>query len=94
MCWLQVDDDDVVTLIDFPQMISVTHFNAKELFERDVDCVIRCSRAPYYTVVMHTVFLHRSSPCLSSLPTTIVQGIEVLRPYFYSWHVQAFLLVY
>lgn len=38
---MQVDDDDVVTLIDFPQMISVTHFNATELFERDVDCVIR-----------------------------------------------------
>lgn len=36
-----MDDDDFVTLIDFPQMISVTHFNAKELFERDVDCVIR-----------------------------------------------------
>ena len=37
----QVDDDDEVTLIDFPQMISVSHANAKELFDRDVDCLIR-----------------------------------------------------
>ena len=38
----QVDDDDNITLIDFPQMVSVAHFNAKELFERDVECIIRC----------------------------------------------------
>mmetsp|Transcript_15433 Transcript_15433/g.22944 ORF Transcript_15433/g.22944 Transcript_15433/m.22944 type:complete len:405 (-) Transcript_15433:63-1277(-) len=30
-----------VTLIDFPQMISVRHRNAKEMFERDVNCVVK-----------------------------------------------------
>lgn len=30
-----------MTLIDFPQMISTSHPNAEELFERDVDCVVR-----------------------------------------------------
>lgn len=29
----------IVTLIDFPQMISTRHPNAKELYERDVDCL-------------------------------------------------------
>lgn len=31
----------VVTLIDFPQMISMKHFNAKELYERDLACLRR-----------------------------------------------------
>lgn len=30
-----------VTIIDFPQMVSVHHANAKELFERDVECIVR-----------------------------------------------------
>ena len=29
----------IVTLIDFPQMISTRHPNAKELYERDVECL-------------------------------------------------------
>ncbi|KAK9821645.1 hypothetical protein WJX74_003707 [Apatococcus lobatus] len=38
---LLVDTEDTVTLIDFPQMVSVSHENAQELFDRDVDCVIK-----------------------------------------------------
>ena len=38
---VQVDDDDNVTLIDFPQMVSVSHENGKELFDRDMECIIR-----------------------------------------------------
>ena len=37
----QVNDDDELTLIDFPQMVSTSHANAQELFERDVECVLR-----------------------------------------------------
>lgn len=36
-----VDDRDKVTMIDFPQMVSVSHLNARELFVRDVECVVR-----------------------------------------------------
>ncbi len=36
-----MDEEGRVTLIDFPQMVSTNHANAEELFERDVDCVIR-----------------------------------------------------
>jgi RIO kinase 2 len=32
---------EALTMIDFPQMVSVGHANAKELFERDVDCIVR-----------------------------------------------------
>ncbi|RYF36659.1 MAG: DUF1559 domain-containing protein [Cytophagaceae bacterium] len=39
--FVQVDTEDTVTLIDFPQMVSVSHANAQELFDRDVDCVIK-----------------------------------------------------
>jgi hypothetical protein len=31
----------VVTLIDFPQMVSTQHPNAKELYERDMACLLR-----------------------------------------------------
>jgi len=36
---LMVDDNDKVTVIDFPQMMSVDHPNAKFYFDRDVECV-------------------------------------------------------
>ena len=38
---VQVNDDDELTLIDFPQMVSTNHANAQELFDRDVECVLR-----------------------------------------------------
>ena len=34
-------DDGRLTAIDFPQMVSVSHENAKMLFERDLNCIIR-----------------------------------------------------
>lgn len=38
---LLIDEEERLTLIDFPQMVSVSHANARELFERDVDCIVR-----------------------------------------------------
>lgn len=38
---VQVNEDDELTLIDFPQMVSTSHANAQELFDRDVECVLR-----------------------------------------------------
>ena len=38
---LMVDDEEELTLIDFPQMVSVSHPNAEELFDRDVECIVR-----------------------------------------------------
>ena len=29
-----------ITLIDFPQMVSIEHPNAKQMFDRDVDCIV------------------------------------------------------
>jgi len=31
----------IVTLIDFPQMVSTKHPNARELYERDVNCLVK-----------------------------------------------------
>jgi len=36
---LMLDDNDKVTVIDFPQMMSVDHANARFYFDRDVECV-------------------------------------------------------
>ena len=41
---LQIDDEEKVTLIDFPQMVSTSHANAEDLFYRDVECVIRSAK--------------------------------------------------
>lgn len=37
----QINEEEELTLIDFPQMVSVGHGNARELFHRDVECIIR-----------------------------------------------------
>lgn len=36
---LMLDDQDHVTMIDFPQMVSTTHYNAEWYFDRDVKCI-------------------------------------------------------
>ncbi|GFX49390.1 hypothetical protein TNCV_3665021 [Trichonephila clavipes] len=36
---LMLDDDDHITLIDFPQMVSTSHPNAEWYFDRDVSCI-------------------------------------------------------
>ncbi|KAI4840154.1 serine/threonine protein kinase RIO2 [Plasmodium brasilianum] len=35
-----IDDDENITIIDFPQIVSLHHENGKTYFERDVKCVI------------------------------------------------------
>ena len=39
-----MDEEERVTLIDFPQMVSTRHANAAELFARDVECIGRFFR--------------------------------------------------
>jgi len=39
-----------VTLIDFPQMVSVSHENAQEMFDRDVECIIKWGALGPFTV--------------------------------------------
>ena len=36
---LMIDDEENITLIDFPQMVSTTHENADFYFDRDVQCI-------------------------------------------------------
>ena len=36
---LLIDDDEEITIIDFPQMTSTSHPNAQYYFERDVKCL-------------------------------------------------------
>lgn len=38
---LLINDEETVTCIDFPQMVSTSHANAEELYERDVQCIVR-----------------------------------------------------
>ena len=36
---LMISDNEEITIIDFPQMVSIQHKNAKYYFERDVQCI-------------------------------------------------------
>eukprot|EP00250_Pteridium_aquilinum_P019186 c24339_g3_i1 orf=351-1811(+) len=38
---IMIDDNEGVTMIDFPQMVSVSHRNAEMYFDRDVDCILK-----------------------------------------------------
>ncbi|KAL6501315.1 hypothetical protein OROHE_024962 [Orobanche hederae] len=38
---IMIDDDEKITVIDFPQMVSVSHHNAKMYFDRDVGCIYK-----------------------------------------------------
>ncbi|XP_011073929.1 serine/threonine-protein kinase rio2-like [Sesamum indicum] len=41
---IMIDEDEKVTMIDFPQMVSVSHRNAKMYFDRDVECIFKFFR--------------------------------------------------
>lgn len=47
---IMTSETGVVTLIDFPQMVSTSHPNAKELFDRDMNCLIK-----FFGMKMHYV---------------------------------------
>ncbi|WOG93960.1 hypothetical protein DCAR_0313250 [Daucus carota subsp. sativus] len=41
---IMIDDDEKITVIDFPQMVSVSHTNAQMYFDRDVECIFKFFR--------------------------------------------------
>ncbi|CAO1944136.1 unnamed protein product [Urochloa humidicola] len=38
---IMIDDDENITVIDFPQMVSVSHRNAQMFFDRDIECIYK-----------------------------------------------------
>ncbi|XP_057768017.1 serine/threonine-protein kinase rio2-like [Salvia miltiorrhiza] len=45
---IMIDDDEKVTMIDFPQMVSVSHRNAQMYFDRDVECIFKFFRKRFH----------------------------------------------
>ncbi|XP_010559046.1 PREDICTED: serine/threonine-protein kinase rio2-like [Tarenaya hassleriana] len=41
---IMIDDEENITMIDFPQMVSVSHRNAQMYFDRDVECIFKFFR--------------------------------------------------
>ncbi|KAL6527183.1 hypothetical protein OROGR_016273 [Orobanche gracilis] len=41
---IMIDDDEKITMIDFPQMVSASHQNAKMYFDRDIGCIFKFFR--------------------------------------------------
>lgn len=58
----QVNDKDEVTIIDFPQMVSVAHPNGADLFARDVEGVGRFFRKKLGYMPEHDETLARIQP--------------------------------
>jgi RIO kinase 2 len=54
---LLVDDEENVTVIDFPQMVSTSHINAEYYFNRDVQCVKTFFRRRFGFVAENTPVL-------------------------------------
>ena len=48
-----VDEAQVVTVIDFPQMVSISHRNAKYYFDRDVLCIVVSTHAILQLLMMY-----------------------------------------
>jgi len=79
---LMIDADEKVTLIDFPQIVHLTHANAGELFDRDVRSIceffrkrihIEVEEWPHFDEVMAEVAAAAEAPTLGEAPA--VEGL-------------------
>ncbi|KAJ0035939.1 hypothetical protein Pint_26486 [Pistacia integerrima] len=52
---IMIDDDEKITMIDFPQMVSVSHRNAQMYFDRDVECIFKFFRKRFNMSFQETV---------------------------------------
>ncbi|KAH7529479.1 hypothetical protein FEM48_Zijuj05G0188300 [Ziziphus jujuba var. spinosa] len=52
---IMIDDDEKITMIDFPQMVSVSHQNAQMYFDRDVECIFKFFRKRFNLTFEYTV---------------------------------------
>lgn len=64
---LMMDDNEVITMIDFPQMISTEHPDAQDHFGRDVGCIKKWFKKKY----------HYESTRQPELDTTKVKRLDV-----------------
>ncbi|GAB2217937.1 hypothetical protein Droror1_Dr00001151 [Drosera rotundifolia] len=79
---IMIDDDENVTMIDFPQMVSVNHKNAQAYFDRDVECIFRFFLKRFYLRFEQQPAEHDGTdsddenvdgrPCLSSISVEAV----------------------
>jgi len=59
---LLIDDDENITLIDFPQMVSTDHPQAAEFFARDVECLRTFFSRRFGFDPKHVPSLHADAP--------------------------------
>ncbi|KAI5084751.1 hypothetical protein GOP47_0000920 [Adiantum capillus-veneris] len=51
---IMVDDNEAITMIDFPQMVSVSHRNAEMYFDRDVECILKFFNKRFRSIAKNT----------------------------------------
>ncbi|PKU85912.1 RIO kinase 2 [Dendrobium catenatum] len=72
---IMIDDEEKVTIIDFPQMVSVSHRNAQMYFDRDTDCIFK-----FFSKRFHLSFHYDKDGCDDSDSNLEENG----RPSFWS----------
>lgn len=55
---IMIDDDEIITMIDFPQMVSTSHINAVEYFNRDIQGIQNYFRKKFGYIGGETPVLH------------------------------------
>jgi RIO kinase 2 len=79
---LMIDADEKAVLIDFPQIVHLSHENAEELFDRDTQCVcdffrkrinIEVEKWPIYKEVLEDIVAQRGG---STLAPVVVEGLD------------------
>eukprot|EP00122_Pirum_gemmata_P011667 Pgem_evm1s10810 len=67
---LMISNTEMITMIDFPQMISTSHYNAEYYFDRDVNGVVAFFKRRYH-------FEHERVPKFSDLEKIVDLDVKV-----------------
>jgi RIO kinase 2 len=77
---IMINEEEEVTMIDFPQMVSVSHHNAQMYFDRDVECIFKFFAKRYNLSLEEEIDFSENSennieesirPCFSSIDKSV-----------------------
>ncbi|OQR81317.1 RIO kinase [Thraustotheca clavata] len=69
---IMINDEGKITMIDFPQMISTSHYNAEELFNRDVQGLVK-----FYSRLQHGSYIPDEVPKLGDIVRDAEMNLDV-----------------
>ncbi|TXG56742.1 hypothetical protein EZV62_018055 [Acer yangbiense] len=81
---IMIDDDEKITVIDFPQMVSVSHRNAQMYFDRDVECIFKFFKKRFLTLLSANIAFNSFYTATShvSSVTCMQPDVHSLLPFY------------